>query len=186
MLVPKWAARFSTVRTHTARGSHHNMPCTSICDGDQKFWSLNLALDHLILSWNTSWSLDLLNYGCSIVDRKVTTPSNYAHNASCNSLSRPADHCTYSDMMARDLASISRFKWSFSIVSWGTSKEIEQGTSVCTHGVKSSCRTHPHLLMHMRKFKRCSSPLCLATCRKFRKNAGVYVKFSLILIVFVT
>ena len=62
------------------------MLCISICDGDQNFRSLNLVLDRLILPWNTSWSLDLLNYVRWIVDRKVTTPSGYAHNTSCNAI----------------------------------------------------------------------------------------------------
>ena len=73
-------------RRFSPRSSHHNMSCTSICNGDQNFWSLSLALGRLILPWNTSWSLDLQNYVHWIVDWKVTTPSGYAHNTLCNSL----------------------------------------------------------------------------------------------------
>ena len=65
-----------------ARGSHRYIPCTSICDGDQNFWSPNFALDRLILLSSTPWSLDLpkLFYAWLLIER-VITPIGYAHHA---------------------------------------------------------------------------------------------------------
>ena len=42
-----------------SRGTHHYVPCTSTCNGNQEFWSSKEVLYRLICPLKLPWSLDL-------------------------------------------------------------------------------------------------------------------------------
>ena len=51
-------AHILTIMIPVTRGSHLHVTCRSVCDHNQVFWSAKSVVDHLIVPFWGSWSLD--------------------------------------------------------------------------------------------------------------------------------